>query len=171
MICKKNKRMEFFSEVMAQIHFFCLRGDTSDWKRCLVCGILWTGNGVAINIRKLKLLLDKSKSSINGSLQRIGLKKLPKQKSNMNLMIRFFPLLESNFQELREWTVREFYDRAKMVCYNQFNDRRRRLDKAPPRDLDKRVSTAPAEKGAVHVVVSSSASRAGYRIRRHVLSA
>lgn len=37
----RNKRVETFNECLEEIKNFCIRNDEDDWKRCLVCGIIW----------------------------------------------------------------------------------------------------------------------------------
>jgi hypothetical protein len=48
--------------ILAQIKDFAIRHDDDDWKRCLVCGIVWLTDAVAVSTRQLSLLIGKSKS-------------------------------------------------------------------------------------------------------------
>jgi hypothetical protein len=105
---RRGKRLENFSEMMASIRAFCVRPDEDDWKRCLVCGVYWLSSGIAINNRQLSLLLDKCKSSINGSLQKMGYSTLQARTESTNALSDAIPVLKNNFNELREWTVRLF---------------------------------------------------------------
>jgi hypothetical protein len=105
---RRGKRLENFGEMMASIRAFCVRHDEDDWKRCLVCGVYWLAAGIAINNRQLSLLLDKCKSSINGSLQKIGYSTLQGRTDSTNALSDAIPLIQNNFNELREWTVRLF---------------------------------------------------------------
>ncbi|OHT16485.1 hypothetical protein TRFO_02766 [Tritrichomonas foetus] len=109
-ICRnrRGKRIETFAEMLATIQNFCIRGDGDDWRRCLVCGIVWLQNGVAVNTRQLGLLIDKCKSSINGSLQKMGYNTLPNRSDSSEALIEVIPQLRNSFSEVREWTVRLF---------------------------------------------------------------
>ncbi|OHT04788.1 hypothetical protein TRFO_06244 [Tritrichomonas foetus] len=104
---RRNKRLETFSEMLNAIQTFALRNDDSDWKRCLVCGVLWLSNGIAINTRQMRLLIDKCKSSINGSLHRMGYSAVMCRGDTSNQIVELIPMLKNNFPELRQWTVRQ----------------------------------------------------------------
>lgn len=90
------------------IQGYCIHRDEDDWKRCLVCGICWIQNSVAINTRQLGLLIDKCKSSINGSLQKMGYNTLQSREESSAYLVEAIPFLLNNYMELREWTVRLF---------------------------------------------------------------
>jgi hypothetical protein len=105
---RRGKRLEGFSDILASIRSFCIRHNDDDWKRCLVCGVCWLANGIAINNRQLSLLIDKCKSSINGSFQKMGYSTLQSRNESSGSLCDCIPLLKNNFNELREWTVRLF---------------------------------------------------------------
>ena len=104
---RRGKRLETFGEMLKAIKTFCIRNDEDDWKRCLVCGVCWLSNGIAINTRHLSLLIDKCKSSINGSLQKLGYTTLQSRQESNDQLSEFIPILKNNFNELREWTIRQ----------------------------------------------------------------
>jgi hypothetical protein len=105
---RRGKRLEGFSDMLSSIRTFCIRHTEDDWKRCLVCGVCWLPNGIAINNRQLSILIDKCKSSINGSLQKMGYSTLQSRNESSSSLCDMIPLLKNNFNELREWTVRLF---------------------------------------------------------------
>ncbi|OHS93028.1 potassium/sodium hyperpolarization-activated cyclic nucleotide-gated channel 1 [Tritrichomonas foetus] len=105
---RRGKRVETFAEMLSAVQSFCIRGDADDWKRCVVCGVCWLSNGIAINNRQLGLLIDKCKSSINGSLQKMGYSTIQNRSDSNRPLIDAIPFLKNNFAELREWTVRYF---------------------------------------------------------------
>jgi hypothetical protein len=88
------------------IKAFAIRDD-DDWKRCLVCGVMWLPGSIAINTRQLRLLIDKCKSSINGSLHRMGYSSATSRGDTSRQLIEYVPKLRGNFNELRQWTVRQ----------------------------------------------------------------
>ena len=105
---RRGKRLETFAEMLATIRQFCVRGDENDWRRCLVCGVCWVVNGIAVNTRQLGILIDKCKSSINGSLQKMGYTTLQSRGDSAAAIAEVIPCLKDDFGELREWTVRLF---------------------------------------------------------------
>jgi hypothetical protein len=101
----RNKRIDTFIEMLEQIKKFCKRGDNDDWKRYLVCGICWINEDIAINTRQLRILLGKSKSTINGVFSKMNYETLPVKNHETGLQDRI-PFLRGNFSESRQWTVR-----------------------------------------------------------------
>ena len=104
---RRNKRLETFNEMLNSVRTYAVRHDDNDWKRCLVCGVLWLSNGIAINTRQMRLLIDKCKSSINGSLHRMGYSAVTCRGDTSNQIVELIPMLKNNFSELRQWTVRQ----------------------------------------------------------------
>ncbi|KAH0787308.1 potassium/sodium hyperpolarization-activated cyclic nucleotide-gated channel 1 [Histomonas meleagridis] len=107
--CRNNRgqRLTKFSEMLSAIQKFCIRNDQNDSNRCLVCGICWLPNGIAINTRQLRKLIDKCKSSINGSLQRIGFSAVSMKDDSYNKLYAVIPQLKNNYKETREWSIRQ----------------------------------------------------------------
>jgi len=105
---QRNKRIETFSEAMDAIKAFAIRGDSDDKLRCLVCGIGWLPEGIAINTHQLRNLVSKCKSSINGSLQKMGFTVNLGRTEAANAVTACFPFLKDNTAELRKWSVRRY---------------------------------------------------------------
>ena len=103
----RNKRLETFHEIIKQIEVFCIRNDEDDQIRCLVCGICWIKDGICVNTRQLRMLLNKSKSTINGSLQKIGYETVPAKGNDILQLIEAMPCLKTNFTEQRQWSIRK----------------------------------------------------------------
>jgi hypothetical protein len=103
---RRNRSLATFGEIMEAIKLFVVRHTDDDWKRALVCGICWFDSTIAINIRQLRLLVSKCKSSINGSFQLLGYGIIASG-SDCNIeIVKRFPILKDNFAELRQWTLR-----------------------------------------------------------------
>ncbi|OHT13764.1 hypothetical protein TRFO_15976 [Tritrichomonas foetus] len=103
----KNSPIETFKNSLLKIQRFAKRGDSDDWKRSLACGIAWIDdNNIVINTRQLRLLLFKCKSSINGSLQKIGYTKTIGRSEALQVVQSIFPLINGNLAELRKWSMR-----------------------------------------------------------------
>ena len=105
----RNQRVEKFNEILSLIKNFCIQSQNpeNDNIRCMVCGLYWLPQGsLAINIRQLHILIDKCKSSINGSLQRMGYHMVTNQTEALRNLSHCLPQIQ-NYQEIREWSVRE----------------------------------------------------------------
>jgi hypothetical protein len=103
---KRYKRIEALQDALDLIRDFCVRGNDSDWRRCLVCGVCWIGQDIAINTRQLRVLIDKCKSSINGALNKMGYGTAPVKSAIAASLLAYIPFLKGNFVEQRQWTVR-----------------------------------------------------------------
>ena len=104
---QRNKRIETVSDSLDMIRKYAVRGDGDDWRRCLVCGVFWLPEGLAINTHQLRILIFKCKSSINGSLQKMGYTISLGRTDAATAMIAGVPFLKDNATELRQWTVRQ----------------------------------------------------------------
>ena len=103
---RRGKRLEAFSDMLIKVKDYSIRGDEDDWKRSLVCGVVWLNDSIAINTRQLRSLVEKCKSSINGSLHRMGYNPTAASGDQSTILIEKLPILKGNFSELRQWTVR-----------------------------------------------------------------
>lgn len=105
---KRNRghRVETFDTMLDEIRKYAERHDGNDWKRFLVCGVCWIDNTIAINTRQLRLLVTKCKSSINGSLQKLGYVTDTSHAESGNVLFTQIPSLRDNFTEIRKWTIR-----------------------------------------------------------------
>ena len=131
----RNKRIQTFTEIIESIRQFCIKNDDDDWKRCLVCGICWiphststdlsplspsevddlndnsfygwtNNHDLAINTRQLRVLIAKSKSTINGALAKMGYESVPTKGSDAEDLISAIPFLNNHYTEIRQWTIR-----------------------------------------------------------------
>ena len=102
----RNKRIQTFQEMLNQIRQFCERDQDDDWKRYLACGITWLGNDIAINTRQLRLLINKSKSSINGAFAKMHYETVPTKGEDSSALVQKIPYLKGHFVEMRQWTIR-----------------------------------------------------------------
>lgn len=103
---KRGKRIETFDDILFTIRRFSKRDQNDDWKRFLVCGICWMENAIAVNIRQLRILISKCKSSINGSLQKLGYYANTYHSESWKILFEMIPKLKNNFAEIRQWTIR-----------------------------------------------------------------
>ena len=105
---KRNRghRIETFDGILDAIRRYAEQGNENDWKRSLVCGVCWMDQTIAINTRQLRLLISKCKSSINGSLQKLGFSTNTSHSESWKILFSRIPLLKDNFTEIRQWTIR-----------------------------------------------------------------
>jgi len=105
--CPRNLRLNTFSEALDAIKSFVCRSDKDDPIRGMVCGIYWLPDGLAVNIHRLRQLVPKCKSSINGSLQKLGFTVNLGRSDCAQAVTSLFPFLKDNNPELRKWTIRK----------------------------------------------------------------
>jgi hypothetical protein len=103
----RNRRVLTFTETLEAIKSYVLRSDRDSGLRALLCGLCWLPEGIAINTHQLRLLIPKCKSSINGSLQKLGYSMILGRSDSAEAMRNFFPLLRDNQAELRKWSLRK----------------------------------------------------------------
>lgn len=151
---QRNRRIATFTEAMEAVRGFAIRGDSNDKLRCLVCGIAWLPEGIAINTHQLKLLISRCKSSINGSLQKLGFTENLGRTAAANAMIAQYSFLKENSTELRKWSVRRkpsstpietlnaFAIKSSMIP-DQFSPSSTSVDQTPPPSEIKEASTEP----------------------------
>jgi hypothetical protein len=95
-----------FQIMVGQIQRFVIRRTDEDWKRSLVCGILWIEDAIAVSTRQLSILMGKCKSSINCGFQSIGYGTVTMSSTHAAELSRAFPTLGRSSGEIRQWTIR-----------------------------------------------------------------
>ena len=99
-----------FAAKLDVLRKYCKQNDASDWKRCLICGVCWVDDLIAINNRRLALLADRSKSTLNNTFAKMGLKTVPINRENSRQLVDQIPYLADHPDELRQWTYRATLD-------------------------------------------------------------
>jgi hypothetical protein len=102
----RSHSADTFDGMLEAIREFAERDDGNDWRRFLVCGVCWMDHAIAINTRQLRLLVSKCKSSINGSLQKMGYATNLSHGESWKALFPHIPILKDHFSELRQWTIR-----------------------------------------------------------------
>ncbi|OHS97519.1 hypothetical protein TRFO_36278 [Tritrichomonas foetus] len=103
---KRGERFEIFVTRLKTIRDYINRNPNDQWKRSLVCGMVFLTSALGINIQQLRLLMGKCKSSINGSLQQLGYTAKPStHEIDQELGIKI-PCLKNDHYELKKWTIR-----------------------------------------------------------------
>lgn len=104
---QRNQRLNSFNKCIEAVKSYAIRGDSCDNIRSYICGIVWLKDGIAINTHYLKALISKCKSSINGSLQKMGFTINVNRANAAALIAATFPSLKDNKSELRKWSIRK----------------------------------------------------------------
>jgi hypothetical protein len=78
-----------------------------DWKRCLVCGLVWLDRTVAISVQQMRRVIGKCKSSINDGFQRLGYSSVVMSDETKLSLMHLIPFLAYHSDEIRQWTIRE----------------------------------------------------------------
>jgi hypothetical protein len=96
-----------FQIILDHIKQFAVRHNSDDWKRCLVCGIIWLDSAVAISPKQLSMLIGKCKSAINAGFQALGYVGTAMSPAYAVALFHIFCNLDRKGNEIRQWSVRE----------------------------------------------------------------
>jgi hypothetical protein len=95
-----------FQIIIQQIQEYVVRHDEDDWKRNLVCGIIWLADAVAISTRQLCKLIRKCKTSINFGFQSIGYVTVAMNPKYASVLMHTLPVFARGSSQIRQWTIR-----------------------------------------------------------------
>jgi hypothetical protein len=96
-----------FDSVLLALRRFAGAGPSEAWKLSLVCGVAWPPPGpfLAVNVDRLRHVLNLGKSSIYGKLGGIGyITASQDQERLVEALGAYFPAVATS--ELRQWTFR-----------------------------------------------------------------
>ena len=114
---KKHLGPTAFFEHLNLIHSFVVRGDPGDAYRGFVCGIHFGTGFLLINTTRLKRLICRSKSCVNGCFQRMG---FPMGRDASQALNEFFqqimPNIGPSLINTRQWCMRLLGEDA-TVCF------------------------------------------------------
>lgn len=105
---RKGERLDVFMEGLQSIRAFIERDGEGSCLRALVCGVMFLGeqDELAVNVQKLRVLMGKCKSSLNGSLQRLGYSADPPNPEAQGQLTSHMPFGVGQTAELKKWSVR-----------------------------------------------------------------
>jgi hypothetical protein len=103
---RRHQSTESFRQVLELLKNYV--GDST--VRALVCGIIWLDHGLGINTHQLSRVCNRSKSSINGSMQALGYGTVPSGADVAPHFAQLFPSLKGDYGQLRQWTIRRRTD-------------------------------------------------------------
>lgn len=142
---KRGERIDIFITRLKIIRDFIEKEPNDQWKRIVVCGIMFLNDALGINIQQLRILMGKCKSSINGSLQQLGYIAKPLTHDIDQEITKKVPLLKEDHFQLKKWTIRfgrfpEREIRLKAISKtNQCND-----NKSPVQSISSVINSQPS---------------------------
>jgi hypothetical protein len=83
-----------------------MRDEPNDALRGMACGLYWLPDGIAVDVHEVRLLVPRCKSSINGSLHKLGYTLSLGRIECAEVITKIFPLLRDQTAELRKWSIR-----------------------------------------------------------------
>ena len=114
----RNKRflgLATFKSDLECVYHFVRKGDSLDIFRGFVCGIVFGSNFLLVNTKRLKAIMNRSKSCVNGCLQRLGYVINRQQQDIPGFFSVILPGVNSIFCNSRQWCVRSAT--SKIQCY------------------------------------------------------
>jgi hypothetical protein len=118
----KDRRVIAFPRELQAVLSYLERSSENKEARCIVTGLCFVGAVVCINTRQLKRLLNRCKSSINGSFQQLGYVAVRTKSKARSCAVAALPALERDQSLLRQWTCRVISDAAPVCFVSTFAD-------------------------------------------------
>ncbi|EAY14197.1 hypothetical protein TVAG_373300 [Trichomonas vaginalis G3] len=107
---KRNLGLSTFAKHISLIHRFIYRGDSQDTYRGLLCGIEFGIDSLLINTSRLKHLMCRSKSCMNGCFQKLGYAISRPVQDFQTLFSQSGSSFDNAFINPRQWCVRRLQD-------------------------------------------------------------
>ena len=104
---KRNLGMSTFVKHLNAIHDFVCKGDGNDALRGLLCGIEFSSNSFLIHTSRLKKLMYRSKSCMNGCFQKLGYIVCRPAQDISTLFSQILPGISPHCFSTRQWCVRK----------------------------------------------------------------
>jgi hypothetical protein len=118
----KDRRVIAFPRELQAVLNYLERSPDNKESRCIITGLCFVGAVVCINTRQLKRLLNRCKSSINGSFQQLGYVAVRTKSKARGCAVAALPALEHDQNLLRQWTCRVISDTAPVCFVSTFHD-------------------------------------------------
>lgn len=116
---KRNHGMDTFVSHIIKVHRFINQGNNMDIFRGFVCGIEFGAGFVIVNTKRLKRLMCRSKSCVNGCLQKLGFQMCRKQQDVSGFFGTILPGVEPQLCNSRQWCVRRRTSESP-ICFVSF---------------------------------------------------
>jgi len=116
---KRNHGMDTFVNHLIKVHRFINQRNVYDVFRGFVCGIEFGAGFIIVNTKRLKRLMCRSKSCVNGCLQRLGFAICRKQQDVTGFFSVLLPGVDGHLCNSRQWCVRKRTE-VSPVCFVSF---------------------------------------------------
>jgi hypothetical protein len=121
-VSSKDRRVIAFPREIHAVLRYLERSPENMEARCIITGLCFVGPVVCINTRQLKRLLNRCKSSINGSFQQLGYVAFRTKSKARSCAVAALPALERDQNLLRQWTCRVASQAAQVCFVSTFRD-------------------------------------------------
>jgi hypothetical protein len=113
----KHSSVSAFIKHMTLVHRFIARGNRRDPLRGVVCGVEFGGGFMLVNTDRLKKVLFRSKSCMNGCFQRLGYDVMRPSHDIVSLFTRLLPNVNPELFAIRQWCVR-LASYGSVICFS-----------------------------------------------------
>jgi hypothetical protein len=118
----KHSGITKFVKHISQVHHFIRRGNMNDPLRGIVCGVEFGRGFVLVNTDRLKKVLYRSKSSMNGGWQRLGYDVMRPSHDIVCLFTALMPNVNPELFAIRQWCVRLVRDGNTLMFASNLSD-------------------------------------------------
>ena len=103
---KRNMGLQTFAKHIKLIYKFVAKGNSMDVVRGLICGIEFGKESLLINTSRMKCLMCRSKSCVNGCFQKLGYNISRPTQDIQTLFTQISPNINTSSFNPRQWCVR-----------------------------------------------------------------
>lgn len=107
---RRNMGMTTFVKHLSMIHAFICKRDCFDALRGVICGIEFGNNSFLVNTGRLKRLMFRSKSCMNGCFQKLGYNVCRPAQDMASMFAQILPACGTHICTARQWCVRKAVD-------------------------------------------------------------
>lgn len=116
---KRNHGMDNFITHLLKVHQFINKKNGYDIFRGFVCGVEFGKGFIIVNTKRLKRLMSRSKSCVNGCIQKLGFEIVRNQKEVSKFFTSVLPGVEPQLCNSRQWCVRR-RTKESPICFVSF---------------------------------------------------
>ena len=113
---RRHSGLTEFVKHISLVHRFIARGNSNDSLRGIVCGVEFGRGFILVNTDRLKKVLFRSKSCMNGCFQRLGYDVMRPSHDIVCLFTRLLPNVNPEFFAIRQWCVRLVSEQS-TICF------------------------------------------------------
>ncbi|OHS99486.1 hypothetical protein TRFO_08449 [Tritrichomonas foetus] len=113
---RRHSGLSEFVKHITLVHRFVSQGNSNDSLRGIVCGVEFGRGFILVNTDRLKKVLYRSKSCMNGCFQRLGYDVMRPSHDLVCLFTRLLPNVNPEFFAIRQWCVRLVTDQC-TLCF------------------------------------------------------